>query len=234
MVATITVEHAWGSVTHSDIGAIETSDFTLLHTPRCAGHYLVEVFRAHGPPPWAATVDHNKDNGGVRELDAATRSRSLIGVVRNPWDWYVSWFYYNDAAADLADCPRTIDGFRRALPRMVLHTGDPLRNQWRNVTEADGSLLPNLQLIRYEDLLTNLRGAIEALGVSVPNSFVTSAQAHGRVNVGTGRRKRHGLNEDDLDLEAPDSYADHYTQTEIDLVAAADADLIAHVGYTFI
>jgi hypothetical protein len=230
MVATITTQHDWGSITHSDIGSIETDDFVLLHTPRCAGHYLVEVFRAHGPAGWNTAIDFDKNGRAVRELDAATRARPLIGIVRNPWDWYVSWFYHNDADPLFADCERTIAGFQRALPRMVAYTDDPLRCQWRNFTEADDSLLPNLTLIQYEDLLTNLQGAIEALGVTVPPGFIASAQAHGRVNVGEERRARHAPVGDP---ELPDSYADHYTQTEIDLVAAAEAPLIAHAGYTF-
>lgn len=67
-----------------------TDKFVFLHIPKTGGsfiqhavvdHLLVEDYR-----PWTHTP--------YRDLPARWRHLAVFCVVRNPWDWYVSWFHY--------------------------------------------------------------------------------------------------------------------------------------------
>jgi hypothetical protein len=77
-----------------------TERFVFLHVPKTGGSFVQEVLQAHLPvvdiaaalrrPRPAQRLTH------APHPDLADRWRQLPAawVVRNPWDWYVSWFSY--------------------------------------------------------------------------------------------------------------------------------------------
>jgi hypothetical protein len=67
-----------------------TDDFVFLHVPKTGGTFIQTVLRAHLP-----VVDHGLDLH-ASHANLAEPWRDLPGfyVVRNPWDWYVSWYHW--------------------------------------------------------------------------------------------------------------------------------------------
>ncbi len=69
---------------------IVTDKFTLLHMHKTGGQTLSQVINLSIP-----------DNESVgyhfpySELPAHAADKPLVGMVRNPWDWYLSWYAFN-------------------------------------------------------------------------------------------------------------------------------------------
>jgi hypothetical protein len=68
-----------------------TQDLVFVHIPRTGGSFIRSVLGAHLPadshaPPFATHARYG-------ELPKELRDRPAFCVVRNPWDWYVSWYH---------------------------------------------------------------------------------------------------------------------------------------------
>lgn len=63
-----------------------TRDFVLIHVPKTGGTFLNGLIKEH------CEVLHEDMHGPYSRLPAEYRDLPAIGFVRNPWDWYVSWF----------------------------------------------------------------------------------------------------------------------------------------------
>jgi hypothetical protein len=73
-----------------------TDDFVFVHIPKTGGSFVQTVLRDH-----LSVIDHHEaiDHGAwshapYSSLPAQWRDLPAFCVVRNPWDWYVSWFHY--------------------------------------------------------------------------------------------------------------------------------------------
>jgi hypothetical protein len=66
-------------------------DFVFLHIPKTGGTFVQAVITAHMPRVDVGTYTHTTYD------EFPVESRRLPGfyIVRNPWDWYVSWFHYS-------------------------------------------------------------------------------------------------------------------------------------------
>jgi hypothetical protein len=76
-----------------DSPMLVTDDFVFLHIPKTAGTFIKTVIRAHLPVIDRRVATHAPYSSLPRQW------RHLPGfyVVRNPWDWYVSWFHWTMA-----------------------------------------------------------------------------------------------------------------------------------------
>jgi hypothetical protein len=63
-----------------------TKDFVLIHVPKTGGTFLNDLIKEH------CDVLHDQMHGPYSELPDEYRDLPALGFVRNPWDWYVSWF----------------------------------------------------------------------------------------------------------------------------------------------
>ena len=70
-----------------------TKHFGLLHVPRTGGRFLNEICEKHLPEEWMP------ENPGwhvpYTEIAPRLGDIPLLCFVRNPWDWYVSFYHYN-------------------------------------------------------------------------------------------------------------------------------------------
>jgi hypothetical protein len=67
-----------------------TDSFVFVHIPKTAGTFIKSVIRAHLP-----VVDYRvRTHTPYRFLPGRWRHLPGFYVVRNPWDWYVSWFHW--------------------------------------------------------------------------------------------------------------------------------------------
>jgi hypothetical protein len=72
---------------------IVTKHFVFLHIPKTGGTFVTELLRKHLPPEW---ILHDSPRGqahtGYRHIPPEFAHLPAICFVRNPWDWYVSWY----------------------------------------------------------------------------------------------------------------------------------------------
>lgn len=70
-----------------------TKHFVFIHTPKTGGTFIRDVCKANLPADWI--VEHDvSGHAGVKLIPAAYRALPRFSLVRNPWDWYVSWYHY--------------------------------------------------------------------------------------------------------------------------------------------
>ena len=65
-------------------------DFVFMHTPKTAGYFVKEALIAE----LAAPSEQLKGHAGWDSIPAAAVGRPVLMYVRNPWDWYVSWYHW--------------------------------------------------------------------------------------------------------------------------------------------
>lgn len=70
-----------------------TREFVFIHLPRTAGDFIRAICEAHFPTNFLVGHDLRK-HGSIGDLPEACRGLPVFSVVRNPWDWYVSWYHY--------------------------------------------------------------------------------------------------------------------------------------------
>jgi hypothetical protein len=73
-----------------------TDQFVFLHVPKAGGTFVQTVLGEHLPvvdldsilpaPAWT--------HASFRDLPPELQALPAFCVIRNPWDWYVSWFHY--------------------------------------------------------------------------------------------------------------------------------------------
>ncbi len=65
-------------------------DFVFIHMPKTAGLFLEEALATEYAPPTETLSQHT----GWDEMPPAAAGRPALMYVRNPWDWYVSWYHF--------------------------------------------------------------------------------------------------------------------------------------------
>jgi hypothetical protein len=89
------------------------SRLVFVHIPRTGGAFVKTMLRQHlGSDPGAPKLPTHASFG---ELPRAFRDRPGFCIVRNPWDWYVSWFHHS---------------LERGPALARLHPGAPKRVTW--------------------------------------------------------------------------------------------------------
>lgn len=68
-----------------------TPTFTFIHLHKTGGQSINELLLNHIPE--AKEIGYHLP---VAHLPSQAKSLPVIGVIRNPWDWYVSWYAFNN------------------------------------------------------------------------------------------------------------------------------------------
>ena len=68
-----------------------TPTFSFIHLHKTGGQSINELLLSHIPE--AKEIGYHLP---VAHLPSEARSLPVIGVIRNPWDWYVSWYAFNN------------------------------------------------------------------------------------------------------------------------------------------
>ena len=72
-----------------------TDKFTLIHMHKTGGQTLSNIIVNNISNPNIVGYHYP-----ISEIPDADISKPVIGIVRNPWDWYVSWYFFNKNAED--------------------------------------------------------------------------------------------------------------------------------------
>lgn len=214
-----------------------TRDFLLLHVPRTGGRFLRKLCHDHLPPERMIrnTLDPHTEYRVVAHDFAYL---PMIAFVRNPWDWYVSWYHHRmqEAAPEWRRGPQweTAFGggqnsFRQAVTMactgegLDVWTRETMRERgidhysamfWRRA--GSGAEAGRVEIGRYESLGDDFLAFLERHGVPVPDGLLKALNTDPAI--GASRR---------------DDYRAYYDDALRDLVAEKARDLIADYGYTF-
>ena len=70
-----------------------TPYFVFIHVHKTGGKFIKSVCRDYLPPDWI--LPHRwDDHAGIRQIPKQHSDLPVFAVVRNPWDWYVSWYHF--------------------------------------------------------------------------------------------------------------------------------------------
>ena len=214
-----------------------TTDFLFLHVPRTGGRFLRKVCHEHLPPE---RIIHNTVDPHAEYPVVAGDFPDLpmIAFVRNPWDWYVSWYHHRmQASPEWQRGPQweTAFGagqnsFRQAVTMAC--TGDGLTNVYTEETmrrrgvdhysaafwrrAGCGAKKGRVEIGRYENLGDDFAAFLGRHDVPVSNGLVNALDTE--PPIGASRRN---------------DYHSYYDDELRDLVAEKARDLIADYGYTF-
>jgi len=63
-------------------------NFVFIHLQKCAGTTVREfLFKA-----FSNCKRHGSEHSGVQDIPKGHRDKLIVGTVRNPWAWYLSWW----------------------------------------------------------------------------------------------------------------------------------------------
>ena len=99
-----------------------TSGLVFVHIPRTGGVFIREALQRHGESE--SSAPRFATHASYEELPAEFRDRPAFCVVRNPWDWYVSWYHHT---------------VRRGPHFARLDPLDPKRVNWQGIFEGGRS-----------------------------------------------------------------------------------------------
>ncbi|MGE3172362.1 MAG: hypothetical protein AB7O97_07020 [Planctomycetota bacterium] len=71
---------------------ILSDHFVFLHVPKTGGTFVRRILERYAPKSWNVVMgdDHaNRDN-----IPASHAHLPILGFVRNPYSWYVSWYHF--------------------------------------------------------------------------------------------------------------------------------------------
>lgn len=234
----------------SDRKVFSTQHFTWLHVPKTGGTWLHDVLTKHAPPSWGL-VGGEAAHVRLFEVPMALEHWNgvperiglpIIATVRNPWDWYVSLYFYLEQhrvngtggyALPPTERPEglrvwtrryaqgnDVAGFRKAMPLILedMHR----RSGYMAVTNpqtyflrhGDGSL--GVTPVRFEGLRENMIEALALIGAPIPSSLQTALRSAPAIN-----RSGHA------------GYVDCYDDATRRLVAQREGWLIDTFGYRF-
>jgi hypothetical protein len=216
---------------------IITKRFVFVHMPKTGGTWLRDVLKKYKHPLW-----HLKWRPGHDTSAEAPPGLPILGTVRNPWDWYVSWYFfrcreYKDRTGLFApDHPkrqdwealmkrweehvnqpdaRTREGFLRVLPRLM-EPGVLTDGTYTQTHERFFERGRPVHLARFE-----------TLGVDV-TAFLKENRIPNKLKLRTALRTAPRKN-----TSSHGPYRDYYDEDARDLVARADRAIIARYGYEF-
>lgn len=66
--------------------------FVFIHVVKTGGSFIVRALEKATPKEWNPVIDPGHQ--GVSAIPASHKKLPIIGMVRNPWDHYVSWYEY--------------------------------------------------------------------------------------------------------------------------------------------
>jgi hypothetical protein len=71
---------------------ILSNRFVFIHMPKTGGSFVRELLTHHAPADWQIELHDNHPS--IRDIPPTHKSLPIFGLVRNPFDWYVSWYHY--------------------------------------------------------------------------------------------------------------------------------------------
>lgn len=200
--------------------------FVFIHNQKCGGVFIRELLEKElGAEALREPRPHR--HVGWRKIPATARDRPVLCYVRNPWDWYVSWYQFKRQRPAAGGDPifdRLSDGGRRGFAETVAAAcaGEGTESDDRDLyslsfSYSAGGVDPGLLTVgRFESLIDDLAGFLAAAGVELPRGAIARARARKPANATRHR-----------------PYPEYYDAALRDTVGESCASLIERFGYAF-
>ena len=214
-----------------------TRYFTFVHVPKTGGSFVKRVLTNGLPPEWFLEVPGSDPHIGWDELPSQARGLPVLSFVRNPWDWYVSWYHYTvqrppsltrgplfhsvfDGGSFAEVVRRACTGRFEHRDNRIVQIAQDLEVDFytaRLLTILGGGLDDErLTVGRFEYLIEDLQSFLREHLVPVPDSF--DALVHAQAPVRASQRG---------------GYRDYYDSELRELVQSRSRLIIERFGYAF-
>ena len=219
-----------------------TKNFIHIHIPKTGGQQIRLLISHSGMP-----ILDQATNRNIKECyeimsrlapDMDPASMPIFCFVRNPWDWYVSRYFFRnqrdrsqDAVAIPADtCGEGVEGFQKhmRLLKASWESGDPVLNEFGKPAGTDYA--PIMLSGWHEMRLDGVRGPMR---VGRFENFTEDTVTIFRSLSGVSRDKIMELIMARVNASRHDKYRDYYDDELKTMVAEWDADYIEKFGYRF-
>lgn len=133
-----------------------TRHFVFLHVPRTGGNFVRALLEQYAPPDWQ--LQRAADHATVHEIPASHRHLPRLAIVRNPYDWYVSWYHFQQRTRDPFFLEVTANGtlsFRDSMLRLFA--------AYPSIALGEGPFTQQIRALLGHDLAGVRTGKIENL-----------------------------------------------------------------------
>jgi hypothetical protein len=169
---------------------IVAKKFIFIHFPKTGGKFIEAAIMDYAPVSWDAKLAGDiKSDPHLSALDVPKKYDHLpkFSIVRNPFDWYVSWFHYHrEKMADQDFLKASRHGhwhFERAVPNYIAEFGGYSALCRRKF----GSNLDAVLLGRFENLRNDTLELLSRF-VNVPDALRDKLLRGDKVNTSTHDR----------------------------------------------
>ena len=198
--------------------------FVFLQLRKTGSTFVAEALRRELPE--GACDDSLGKHADWSRIPAEATGKPVLVYVRNPWDWYVSWYHFNQM---LGGTPNGYwrmlsnggeSGFKQTvtnaceLSRRIMGA-DLYSTLFRNLV-GDGLYADELTVGRFESLFDDLGGFLTTVGVEVPDGGMERIRAAPPLKSSSHR-----------------PYAEYYDEELRELVGDSCRCLVERFGYGF-
>jgi hypothetical protein len=205
---------------------ILSKHFVFIHFPKTGGSFVRKLCSDYAPDSWEIrTIEAHPT---IHEIPPTHQSRPVMGMVRNPFDWYVSWYTYLKTRGDNAFFNRASECGRKSFKDTMLSIfsmdlGELLGTECAYAGSSYGCYLnytfgnnlEKLRIGRFENLRMDLLEMLKDI-VALPEELEYHLLKHPRIDESD---RRH--------------YREYYDNQLRDLVLERDEVVLKDFGYRF-
>lgn len=209
---------------------ITSKHFVFIHFPRTGGRFVRQMFKLFAPRKWEAGL--LGEHMHVSDIPATHKDLPRFGFVRNPYDWYVSWYSFhmnvwrNDIFNEISangtkDFKSTlISGFNMDYALIFKDAFDT--DKYNSVggytafmLAMFGADIENVRLGRFENLREDFLSIISDI-TDLPLLLKYGVHWYPKVNKSPHKH-----------------YSEYYDQELIEIIAEKDRMMLDRFGYEF-
>jgi hypothetical protein len=217
---------------------VVTDKFVFLHLQKCGGSFIRDYILNNIPNSVMVRPQHD----GYDKIKGKHINKPIIGIIRNPWDWYVSVYHYHKPSKGSFMEPLIKEGgsFKGFLKLFLNKDDGKIHNlnfNWMGkmnvgpytyrvvrtfndkglkIESIDDMNLKKVELIKMENLVPNFKMFLDKNNIKLSKSQLVNLENKPKVN--TSNRTH---------------YSNYYDEETIDLVLKKDNQLINLFGYEF-
>jgi hypothetical protein len=171
-----------------------TPEFVFLHVPKTGGSYV----RTHVPE-----LVYERQHGRACEIPERFKHLPRYAFVRNPWDWYVSWWLYKRFVGEPVE-----DSLEEVLTQRIWEARRYREHGFYGFQFAWVVGQEPVKILRFENFHAEVTGLFRAHGYRDPPEEPVNASGRG-------------------------PYRDYYDDFTRELVGSLERDIIDRFGYRF-
>lgn len=217
---------------------VTTDKFVFLHLQKCGGSFIRNFMLENIPSAKNIVPQHD----GYTTIKSNHKNKPVIGVIRNPWDWYVSLYHFHLPSKGsfmhpIIEKGGSFKGFLNLFLNKKKGRIHDINFDW--VTKMDvgpysyrvikcfnksGLNIKNIgdcnfngvNIIKMENLVFNFIDVLTEKGITLSDETINKLKSRNKVNT-----------------SAHKNYRQYYDDNTIELVSKKDRLIIKHFNYEF-